>query len=162
MRILLHFLIIPSSISSRWCFIKNSRFKSLFDIFFVQQNMVETTLPDGLETSGQRAYCQFCHISRRFWVFAFLVIFFVFQKNRVFGYSWSTLLWHRCYYPHWSRDALSPVCGILFYYYLFYLQSMALRTFLSLQWILYLKNLGALKKLGTMYVFLLKFLLLQN
>ena len=27
---------------------------------------------------------------------------------------WSTLLWHRCYYPHRSRDALSPVCGIFF------------------------------------------------
>ena len=25
---------------------------------------------------------------------------------------WSTLLWHRCYYPHWSRDALCPVCRI--------------------------------------------------
>ena len=25
---------------------------------------------------------------------------------------WSTLLWHRCYYPHRSREALSPVCGI--------------------------------------------------
>ena len=25
---------------------------------------------------------------------------------------WSTLLWHRCYYPHRSRDVLSPVCGI--------------------------------------------------
>ena len=25
---------------------------------------------------------------------------------------WSTLLWHRCYDPHRSRDALSPVCGI--------------------------------------------------
>ena len=24
----------------------------------------------------------------------------------------STLLCHRCYYPHRSRDALSPVCGI--------------------------------------------------
>ena len=33
---------------------------------------------------------------------------------RVLGYSWSTLLWHRCYYPHRSRDALSPVCGIFF------------------------------------------------
>ena len=31
---------------------------------------------------------------------------------RVLGYSWSTLLWHRCYYPHRSWDALSPVCGI--------------------------------------------------
>ena len=30
---------------------------------------------------------------------------------------WSTLLWHRCYYPHRSRDALSPVCGILFCVY---------------------------------------------
>ena len=27
---------------------------------------------------------------------------------------WSDLLWHRCYYPHRSRDALSPVCGIFF------------------------------------------------
>ena len=25
---------------------------------------------------------------------------------------WSPLLWHWCYYPHRSRDALSPVCGI--------------------------------------------------
>ena len=40
------------------------------------------------------------------------MIFSVFQKNRVLGYSWSTLLWHRCYYPHLSRDSLSPVCGI--------------------------------------------------
>ena len=39
--------------------------------------------------------------------------FFVFQENRVLGYSWSTLPWHRCYYLHRSRDALlSPVCGI--------------------------------------------------
>ena len=28
---------------------------------------------------------------------------------------WSTILWHRCYYPHRSRDALSPVCGIFFF-----------------------------------------------
>ena len=27
---------------------------------------------------------------------------------------WSTLLRDRCYYPHRSRDALSPVCGIFF------------------------------------------------
>ena len=32
----------------------------------------------------------------------------------VSGYSWSTLLWNRCYYPHRSRDALSPVCGIFY------------------------------------------------
>ena len=40
------------------------------------------------------------------------MIFSVLQKIRVFDYSWSTLLWYRCYYPHRSRDALSPVCGI--------------------------------------------------
>ena len=33
---------------------------------FALQNMVETTLPDGLETSGQRAYRFFWHNSRRF------------------------------------------------------------------------------------------------
>ena len=38
--------------------------------------------------------------------------FSVFQMNRVLGNSWSTLLWYRCYYPNWSQDALSPVCGI--------------------------------------------------
>ena len=27
-----------------------------FGVFFVQQNMVETTLPDGLEISGRMAY----------------------------------------------------------------------------------------------------------
>ena len=39
----------------------------------------------------------------------------------VFGYFWTTLLWHRCYYPHRSRDALSPVCGIFFYICLYFL-----------------------------------------
>ena len=50
-------------------------------------------------------------------IFEFLcwMIFSVFQKNRVLGYSWSTPLWHRCYYPHRSRDAFSPVCGIFFW-----------------------------------------------
>ena len=38
--------------------------------------------------------------------------FFRFSKKLGFGFSWSTLLWYRCYYPHRSRDALSPVCGI--------------------------------------------------
>ena len=83
--------------------------KSGFWVFLVHP---ETTLPDGLETFGRREYREFWHTSRRFWLFAFWMIFFVFLKNRVLGYSWSTLLWHRCYYPHRSRDALSPVCGI--------------------------------------------------
>ena len=88
--------------------------KVFFCAGFALQNLLETTLPDGLETSGRRVYRKFWHISRRFWVFAFYMIFSVFQKNWVFGYSWSTLLWYRCYYPHRSRDALSPVCGIFF------------------------------------------------
>ena len=33
----------------------------------------------------------------------------------VLGYSWSTLLWHRYYCPHRSRDSVSPVCGIFCY-----------------------------------------------
>ena len=40
------------------------------------------------------------------------MILFRLSKNLHLGYSWSTLLWHQCYYLHWSRDALSPVCGI--------------------------------------------------
>ena len=32
----------------------------------------------------------------------------------VFVYSWSTLLWYRCYYPHRSRDLMSPIWGIFF------------------------------------------------
>ena len=35
---------------------------------FALQNMLEATLPDGLETSGQMAYCLFWHISRSFCV----------------------------------------------------------------------------------------------
>ena len=75
--------------------------------------MVETTLPNGLETSGQRVYRLFWHISRRFWVFPFRNFYFRFLPFFVvFVYSWSTLLWYRCYYAHRSRDSMSPVCGI--------------------------------------------------
>jgi hypothetical protein len=38
--------------------------------------------------------------------------FFCFYFFFVFVYSWSTLLWHRCYYPHRSRDSMSLVCRI--------------------------------------------------
>ena len=41
----------------RWKVVLNCRAKkSLLFADFALQNMVETTLPDGLETSGQRAY----------------------------------------------------------------------------------------------------------
>ena len=85
-----------------------------FGVFLVH---LETMLPKGLETSGQRAYHKFWHIARCFWVFAIWMFFSsssVFQKNQVFGYSWSTLLWYWCYCPHRSRDALSPVCWIFY------------------------------------------------
>ena len=36
--------------------LKSPRKKSLFFADFALQNMGETTLPDGLETSGRRAY----------------------------------------------------------------------------------------------------------
>ena len=59
------------------------------------------------------------------------MIFSVFQKNLVLGYSWSTLLWHRCYYPHRSRDALSPVCKIFSKLFNGQLISPAFRIYLS-------------------------------
>ena len=41
----------------------------------------------------------------------FLFIYFFFL---VFVYSCSTLLWYWCYHLHWSRDLMSPICGIFF------------------------------------------------
>ena len=56
-----------------------------FWLFLVKQNTVETTLPDGLETSGRRAYRYFWPISRRFWDFVFWMIFSVFKKFWFWG-----------------------------------------------------------------------------
>ena len=70
--------------------LKLPRKKKFFFADFALQNMVETTLPNGLETSGRRVYRLFWHITRGFWVFAFWMIFSVFQKNLVLGYFWST------------------------------------------------------------------------
>ena len=45
--------------------VKNRRAKKKFFFDdFTLQNMAETTLPDGLETSGQRAHRLFWHIFR--------------------------------------------------------------------------------------------------
>ena len=60
------------------------------------------------------------------------MIFPVEKKKRVFGYSWSTLLWYRCYYPHRSRDAMSPVCGIFLLHAIF-LSCYALASIAALQ-----------------------------
>ena len=40
------------------------------------------------------------------------------QKKVCFSANFALLAgfyWYRCYYPHWSRDALSPVCGSFFF-----------------------------------------------
>ena len=39
-----------------WEVVSDRRVKNLFFADFALQNMMETTLPDGLETSGQRVY----------------------------------------------------------------------------------------------------------
>ena len=44
--------------------------------------------------------------------FSVLKYFFGFDFFLVFVYFWSTLLWYWCYYPHRSRDSMSPVRGI--------------------------------------------------
>ena len=44
---------------------------------------------------------------------------FLFSLGKTNVKIWSSRLaeffWYRWYYPHWSRDALSPVCGIFFF-----------------------------------------------
>ena len=47
---------------------------------FALQNMVETPLPEGLETSGRRVYRKFWHNSRGFKNFRFWMIFSVKKK----------------------------------------------------------------------------------
>ena len=64
--------------------LKSPRKKKSFFVFvadFALQNMVKTMLPDGLETSGRRAYRYFGISLIRFWVFAFWMIFFRFSKQ---------------------------------------------------------------------------------
>ena len=73
--------------------------------------MVETRLPNGLETSGRRVFRQFWHISRYFGVFAFGMSSSIFQKkNRVLGYSWSNKTWWK---PHFPIDQRPLVEGCI-------------------------------------------------
>ena len=64
--------------------------------------------------------------------FCVLDEFFRFSKCLVFGYYWSTLLWYRCYSPHWLRDALSPVCGIFSFNFFEFLVFVSIKFFLVL------------------------------
>ena len=74
--------------------------KSGFGVFLVQQNMVKGHIANlGIFLD----FFEFLRFNKKNSVF---------QTYWVLGYSWSTLLWYRCYYSHRSRDALSPVCGI--------------------------------------------------
>ena len=86
----------------KWSIIAKQK-KSFFLADFSLQNKVETTLPNGLETSGRRAYREFCHISRCFWVFAFAWFFPFFKQFGFWGYSWSTQ--KPC--SQWIRDLWS-------------------------------------------------------
>ena len=97
--------------------LKSPRKKSLFFCGFCRTKHVEnhpSRWMRDLWTKGIPlilAYLKtFLSFLRFGWFFPF------FNKNWVLGYSWSTLLWHWCYYPHRSRDALSPVCGIFFFF----------------------------------------------
>ena len=85
---------LGKSNGKKWSKIAKQK-NSFFLADFAFQNMVETTPPDGLETSGRRAYRLFWHISRCFWVSAFAMIFSVFQTIWVFGYFLST--WKPCF-----------------------------------------------------------------
>ena len=59
--------------------------KNFFWADFALQKKVETTLLDGLETSGQRAYHLFRHISRSYWVFASWMIISNKKKKLLLG-----------------------------------------------------------------------------
>ena len=89
--------------------------KIWFWVFLVHP---ETTLPDGLETFGRRAYRYFCHISRRFWVFAFLVIFSIFQKKMGFGVFLVHPPMASVLLSASVGGALSPVSRIFFWLFL--------------------------------------------
>ena len=44
--------------------------------------------------------------------------------NDIFRLKKKSCFWYRCYYPHWSRESLSPVCGIFFFSFTFYVSMM--------------------------------------
>ena len=104
--------------SNIWTFLFGSGLKSphkkkYFFADFAFQNMVETTLPDGLEISGRRMYCLFWHISRRFWVFAFWIIFFSFKKIGFLGILGPP----GNHASRWIRDLWSKGVSLIFAYF---------------------------------------------
>ena len=100
---------------------KKKFFSSLFSVFFGFRSFLTVFLPPLLEV-GCPIFCEIRNpwgkvIERSGLTFEHFVwkgSKIAAQKKLSFLLSlpWSTLLWHRCYYPHRSRDALSPVCGI--------------------------------------------------
>ena len=91
--------------------------------------MVKTTLPDGLETSGWRAYRLFWHISRLFWVFAFWMIFSVFKKN---GF-WGILGPPGNHASRWIRDLWSKGISLILAYLLTFLSFWVMDDFFRLK-----------------------------
>ena len=79
------------------------------------QNMVETTLPDGLETSGKRAYRQFWHISRCFLSFCNMDDFFPFFKKNVFFFCIPGPLGNQA--SRWIRDLLLKGVSLILAYF---------------------------------------------
>ena len=75
---------------------------------------------------------------RRFWVLRFFMKFSIKKKKWVFGYSWSTLPLYWCYYPHRSRDALSPVCGIFLTFFFFLIFFIAALFYFFLVYLVFL------------------------
>jgi hypothetical protein len=90
--------------------------KRFFFADFALQNMVETTLPDGIETSGQRAYC-YVGISQDVLSFCVLDDFFRFSTKIGFLGILGPPGNHA---SRWIRDLWSKgVSLILSYFYTF-------------------------------------------
>ena len=87
--------------------------KKKFVVDFALQNMVETTLPEGLETSGRRAYRKFWYISRSFGVFAFGMIFSVFKIIGFLGILGPP----GNYASRWIRDLLPQDVSLILAYF---------------------------------------------
>ena len=62
--------------------------------------------------SNASARARYFSLCRGYPLHFFLFIFFFWQKMLVCFFL------YRCFYPHWSRDSVSPVCGIFFILYL--------------------------------------------
>ena len=108
--------------SNIWIFLfgsglKSPREKKFFFADFALQNMVETTLPHGLETSGQRCIVNF-GISLDVFEFLRFVWFFQFFKKSGF---WGILCQPGNHASRWIRDLWSKGVSLILAYFLTFL-----------------------------------------